>query len=1121
MLPGFSGHLVAEAYLEAQPETDPRAIERARREMVEWRATRQPLGPATTVGSLLEVAVTPLGRALGFDAPGGTIAAGSALAATLRANGRPVALIVTPWADRLDAYWRLAVTEARRRAATWCLLCNGVNIRIVDANRLYARRVLDFDLDLAIDSARVFAALWRASSAAALGADADDPRSLHSLVAESDRHAACVCRSLRDGVRAASADVLGALVARGRATRGHRADDAFEQALTIVYRILFLLFAEARALVPLCHPIYRESYSIEALRDAAEHSPRSPGLWDALRAIARLAHAGCRAGDLRVTPFNGRLFSPARTPLAERRDLDDDAARRAVLSLSTRRAPDGEGRERIAYRDLGVEQLGAVYETLLDYRPRIEPLPRARGGPAARVSLERGSGARKSTGSFYTPQPLADYLVRRTLAPLVAAARPEDILGLRIVDPAMGSGAFLVAACRYLATAYEHALVAAGRCHASDVTERDRVSIRRAIAERCLYGVDLNPMAVQLARLSIWLATLAADQPLTFLDHRLTAGDSLVGAWVENLRRPPRPGRRAGLAPLPLFTGDEAGEALRAALPLRFSLESMPNDTLEGVRAKERALAALTARDSALSRWKRVADVWCAAWFPTGGASVPAAAFGALSDHILHGTGQLSPRVAAGYLRTGADAAAERRFFHWELEFPEVFFDGAGRRLPQAGFDAVLGNPPWDMLRADAGENAVRRRARDETSRIVRFTREAGVYAFQSDGHANRYQLFLERAIALTRAGGRLGLVLPAGLATDHGSASLRRMLLTRCDVDALVGIDNRHGVFPIHRGVGFLLATASVGSRTQTMACRFGVDAVSTLETIGSAVRGGTEDSIDGTGAEAVQSFPVHLSLPVIERLSGPSLAIPHLRSAVDLVISERAAALFSPLGDDRGWRARFGRELNATDDKDVFRPAGRGLPVVDGKHIEPFRVTTGASVRSVMAADARRLLGEGRFDRVRLAYRDVASATNRLTLIAALLPAGCVSTHTVFCLRTPLAPSAQYLLCGLFNSFVLNFLVRLRVTTHVTTAVVERLPLPTIEAAPVTCREIAALARLLSRRHDAAAHAALNARVAELYQLTAPEFEYILGTFPLIPADDRQAALAMFTAGLGRSLR
>jgi hypothetical protein len=406
----------------------------------------------------------------------------------------------------------------------------------------------------------------------------------------------------------------------------------FEQALTIVYRILFLLFAEARGLVPLWHHVYRNSYSLETLQATAEAAGPASGLWDTLRAISRLAHAGCRAGDLRVTPFNGRLFAPARTPLAERRNLDDEAARRAVLALATRRALDGAGRERIAYRDLGVEQLGAVYETLLDYEPIVTPdlkvgptfgrstkcrpeLQLGRHG----VVLQRGSGLRKATGTFYTPQPIAEYLVRRTLGPLVNDAPPDRILAMRIVDPAMGSGAFLVAACHYLARAYETAFVRAGGCLPNDFGPAEQASIRRLVAERCLYGVDMNPMAVQLARLSIWLTTLAADRPLTFLDHHLQIGDSLLGAWLAQLRHAHDLRRRARTTEtLPLFDTSAVDWALREVLPVRFTLSSAPDDTLDQVRTKERALAALVRRDAALSKWKRVADLWCARWFGRG-----------------------------------------------------------------------------------------------------------------------------------------------------------------------------------------------------------------------------------------------------------------------------------------------------------------------------------------------------------------------------------------------------------------------------------------------------------------------------------------------------------------------
>ena len=225
---------------------------------------------------------------------------------------------------------------------------------------------------------------------------------LHQLVQGSEEDSAQVRRSLRHGVLHASADVLGALIAR-RPTPA--IDRALEQALTIVYRILFLLFAEARGLVPLWHPIYRESYSLDGLRAAAERPGPAPGLWDALRAISRLAHAGCRAGDLRVTPFNGRLFSPSRTPLAERHDLDDEAGRRALLALATRTTVDHAGRERIAYRDLGVEQLGAVYETVLDYEPRIAEIPDSSKSGRALAVPRCGVDARRDPIAASRPAP--------------------------------------------------------------------------------------------------------------------------------------------------------------------------------------------------------------------------------------------------------------------------------------------------------------------------------------------------------------------------------------------------------------------------------------------------------------------------------------------------------------------------------------------------------------------------------------------------------------------------------------------------------------------------------------------------------------------------------------------
>jgi hypothetical protein len=606
----------------------------------------------------------------------------------------------------------------------------------------------------------------------------------------------------------------------------------------------------------------------------------------------------------------------------------------------------------------------------------------------------------------------------------------------------------------------------------------------------------------------MWLTTLTSDRPLNFLDHRLHVGDSLAGAWVANLARSPRskrPPLRGNPDQLPLFDAASLRAALAEVMPSRFTLESTPDDSVEQVRAKERLLLAI-GRDGQLSKWKHIADLWCAVWLGPGPEDVPAQAYSALSEAILTGRTTLPERTATGYLRRARQIAHQRRFFHWELEFPEVFWDRGGARLPDAGFDAVIGNPPWDMLRADTGAAPERARLRQGVRSFVRFVREAGVYQACQDGHPNLFQLFAERAIGLTRRGGRLGLVLPSGVATDSSCSGLRRHLLSECAVDALVGIDNRTRVFPIHRSVRFVLLTATTGTASGSILCRFGLN------------RSADVESLADEGTPSASATPaVPLSLPLLERLSGPSLNIPLFTSLMDVQIAERACALFPPLGSDLGWNARFGRELNATDDSGAFVSASRGLRIVEGKQLAPFRIDLTASRHGILARDARRLLPDGRYTRARLAYRDVASATNRLTLIAGILPAACISTHTIFCLRTQLDAMDQQFLCGLFNSFVVNYFVRFRVTTHVTTAVVERLPIPRPSRASRAYREIAALARLLERHPDRAAHARLQALVARIYQLSPAEFEHVLSTFPLVPGEDRKAALAAFRSDDG----
>ena len=1090
-IPGIKGRLVSSSFAheflpglagyEEVPSGPARAIE-----AIANRAVPD-LGPTSSVRAITDSAVLPLLRALGFTVQRRIDdARWSVLELSAGERGDvSTAAIVVGYGQPLSSAWRESVRRGAAVDARWAFCGNGAALRIVDTFRTWSRDHLEFDLATLGESHTAQSVLWSLARADAFAV----PSPLLDLAANlSAKHGADVCRALGSGVLDALQLVIGAL-APG-AGRRYQPEVLFEHSLTVLYRILFLLFAEARDLVPLWHPVYHDRYSLEVIVTALMNGRQQRGLWRALQAIAHLAHSGCSAGELSVTAFNGRLFSPSQAAAFDRTRVDDTVLGQALVAVGTTRS--GQRRARIAYRDLDVEQLGAVYERVLDYQPET-------GNGAIR--LVRTGDIRKATGTFYTPRAVTSFLVRETLDPLVADRGSEDILKLRILDPAMGSGAFLVAACRHLAAAAEQALIREGRWQPHDITAADRAQLRRQIASRCLFGVDVNPMAVQLARLSLWLATLSANKPLSFLDHHLVAGNSLVGATPEDVRRqPPGGGRQRRRRPdhLPLFDEGDLLSTLGGGVAVRLALASEPDESAAIVRGKERTLTQLMAPGGALGRWSRALDLWCAGWFWEKAAPPDARMFGELLNHVVdRGNPHLTARVAQPLLAHADDIASRHRFLHWPLAFPEVFYDVDGQLLTDGGFDAVVGNPPWDMVRGDSGSGSRRSERRADARRLVDFVRDSGVYRVETHAHANRYQLFLERALQLTRPGGRVGLVLPSGMTGDTGSAPLRRFLFDRAGVDGITGLDNRDGIFPIHRGLRFVLMTCTTGGPTSAIRCRFGVSRVDDLERF---------DQDDRT---------VTLPRAFLTRLSGDDdLGIPELRDTADLRILERISATCPRLGSTDGWGVRFSRELNASDDRGTFEPfvpGSRARPVVEGKQIDQFRVSVDRS-NYQLAPGARDRVPR----RARLAYRDVASATNRLTLIAAIVPARAITTHTLFCLNAPLPLDAQFVLCGLLNSYVANYLVRFRVNTHVTASLMSRLAVPFVGPDNPLFGRIEALVRDLLQGQAATEemdqYIELQAMVARLYGVNPAELEHVLSTFPLVPESLRSLVLNRF---------
>ena len=1077
-LPGISGSLFPGGYLagpllgDTDPVNRPENAAMRRRLQHWWRTVIATCGPASGIRSLFDIAAMPLAAALGFRATSATF---TSHMAHVRLESRmapgmlaAVPLLVAPWAHRPPAIWREAADHARACNAAWCLILAPPHFHILDATG-WSRRAVEFTFPDVIDDPDSFDRFWMLAHAAAFFASrANATPRLARLVTSAEAFQGAVREDLQRGV-AGSLDVLDRVLPAGT------------EPLAIIYRVLFLLFAESRDLLPWRHPLYGPAYSVTALCAAARRDPGAPGFWPGLAAISRLLRVGCRSPELDVRPFNGHLFSRASAPILERRRRDRRGSRAAaedraiadtLVNLSTR--PSRHGRESIAYPDLGVEQLGAVYERVL------------------------GHPHRKQSGTFYTPRALTELIVRRALTPLTRHAPSDAILKLRVVDPAMGSGAFLVAACRHLASAYERALVSEGRLSEQEIDADAQAGFRRLVAQHCLYGVDRNPVAVQLARLSLWLATLAGGKPLSFLDHRLRTGDALIGARPADLRHA---AIRRSPAPMPLFDDGFEFDAGQVAAPL-LSMAEEPDDSVEAVRRKAQLWSRLCGDASALSRWRLASHVWCARWFAGAEGATSPAELRATIDAVLHADRTLPTSTLSRWLRAARERADTHRFFHWPLEFADAFVDADGHPRADAGFDAVIGNPPWEMLRADHGDAGA-------AAQLVRFIRESGLYPSCGRGHVNLYQPFLERALDLARPGGSVGLVLPWGLASDDGAAALRTRLLDRCRTSAIIGLDNSGAIFPVHRGLRFLAVITSPGGRTDTLPLTCGVRSTAEIERVG-------DDSGQVAG-------PARLSRGVLQTIGGALRRIPDVRSAHDAALIDELMTRWPALGTASGWGAEFGRELNVTEDRAAF--GDRGLPVIEGKDIQSFAVAARSPRFRISATAAARVLPGRAFDAARLAYRDVSAVSNRQSLIAAVVPPGIVTTHTLFCLKTPLPLERQHFLCACFNSYVLNALVRLLMGGHVTTSLVESLPAPPwMGSAPQ--RRIARLSGRIAGGHaPAVAMARLQALVAREYGVDRDTFARVLDGFPLVPEAERRDALAQFidisTRGTPRTSR
>lgn len=543
----------------------------------------------------------------------------------------------------------------------------------------------------------------------------------------------------------------------------------YDGSLIVLYRLLFLLYAEARELLPVrSNASYAQNYSLHAIKhEIAQHFDRgthllanSSSYWGRLRDLFEFIDQG--SPPLDIATFNGGLFDPAEHPFLEQKRVGDAHLMQAI-DLLTR-----VDREFVDYRDLAERHLGTIYEGLLEFQ--LQPLAQPDGGFS--LDLLNDKGERKASGSYYTPDYIVQYMIEQTIKPAALAAianatsdqaKINAILRLNVLDPAMGSGHFLVSATEYLAQFLVDLGVQSDEHHND---EADIAFWRRQVAQSCIYGVDLNPLAVDLAKLSLWLVTVAKDKPLSFLDHHLRVGNALVGATLDNLRpRVRRTRNQVNTNQASMLDDSDMRRSLGIAVDSMFLIEGSAADSVQAVKEQERMYQQL--RHDLTDKYGRLANLATAQYF---GVEFDPNLWDTLADVALERRNDV-PQPLRDMVQQAQAIAAERWFFHWELEFPEIFFDKHGASLgEQAGFDVVLGNPPY-----------VRQ---EQISAIKPFLAEQYT---TYHGVADLYVYFFEQGIKKLRDNGYFSFISSNKFMRANYGAPLRGLLTTNTAIQDIV----------------------------------------------------------------------------------------------------------------------------------------------------------------------------------------------------------------------------------------------------------------------------------------------------------------------------------------------
>ena len=962
-----------------------------------------------------------------------------------------------------------------------------------------------------------------------------------------------------------------------------------EAALTLVFRYMFLLHTEARGYLPIGSTAYRPHSARQLAEDSrlaqSSFNPGATQRWDRLRTLIRMVRSGDASAA--VPAYNGSLFAASGFPgsdLLEKAEVEDSFLAPALVAIAYETDKlDAPG---LDYAGLQIGHLGAIYEALLTlrltraaedlaYDPKkdlFRPL-RADEQPEltrAQLFYQSEAGGRKAGGVFYTRHEFVDHLLRHSLLPalddhLEEVKRVADLdpgkaarrlFDFSVVDPAMGSAHFLTAALDIIADRIEIFLAEVSglpdiaqllnelRPDSSSISPppEDGDLLRRLILKRCIYGVDISPMAVEVANVTLWLASFVPGLALSYLGSNLKCGDALIGVADPSV---------VGASDSPLITGQTVAEAMLLAANLQQELAENPDRDPGEVTRSEELGADLNEATVGL---RAAFDLWAAEPLGLAGARHTLESY---IDAIIVGNEGETAKIASG-MAEASRVAAQYRFFHWPLEFPGIF------HRDRPGFDVVVGNPPWNEITVeelafyalrDPGlrglPNAVEQEKRiailDEQNpewreeleaqkrqlaTIRKFFTVSGGYQLQGVGDTDLYQLFCERYCHLVREDGRLGVVLPRSAFLAKGATGFRQWLFANSSLRCLDFLLNNKGwAFPIH--AQYTIALVAGQRRTPDRQTSFQLTGPSeNLKEFQDLVLGQAV-SISASSLGGIHMVPLVPSQMHADVLT-------KLRRGVqfDSLLDPQ-----NPTGAKRIPRAAQvipHREIDESQKKDkALYSHSRGVPVWKGRTFNQFephgnqpagyavwdvvfeflqkRRTRSPKFRRLFSADILADPNTHPINHCRIAFRDVTNRTNSRTVIACLIPP-----------RTPLTNKAPYLIfadwsalaqayvLGVINSLPFDWLSRRYVEMNMNFFILNMLTFPPASNSPwerigklaarLSCpdnrfREFAAEAQVecgpLAAVQCNDLRAQIDALVARAYELTEDDLRFIFTDF------------------------